>query len=77
MTAEDYALENMQGADLKEIEVALIGFAEMKCKELLEIVAKKAKIVENRSMVNGYDYTERLIDKDSILNAVDLKQFIK
>jgi hypothetical protein len=77
MTAEDYALGNMEGCDLQEIESALIGFAELKCKELLEIVAKKAKIVENRSMVNGYDYTERWVDKDSILNAVDLKEFIK
>jgi hypothetical protein len=77
MTAEEYALENMQGCDLQEIESALIGFAELKCKELLEIVAKKAKIIESRSMVNGYDYTERLVDKDSILNAVDLKEFIK
>lgn len=85
MTAEEYALENMQGCDLQEIETALIGFAEMKCKELLEIVAKKAKIRDEDNdtyyqphifYCNGDRY-KTWVDKDSVLNAVDLKQFIK
>ena len=67
MTAEDYALENMQGTDLQEIEMALQGFAKMKCKELLEIVAEKAKIKDF-----GY-----AVSRDSIINAVNLDEFIK
>lgn len=67
MTAEDYALENMQGTDLQEIEMALQGFAKMKCKELLEIVAEKAKITDF-----GY-----AVSRDSIINAVNLDEFIK
>ena len=67
MTAEDYALENMQGTDLQEIEMALQGFAKMKCKELLEIVAEKAKIKD-------FGYT---VSRDSIINAVNLDEFIK
>ena len=67
MTAENYALENMQGTDLQEIEMALQGFAKMKCKELLEIVAEKAKITD-------FGYT---VSRDSIINAVNLDEFIK
>ena len=67
MTAEDYALENMQGTDLQEIEMALQGFAKMKCKELLEVVAEKAKIIDF-----GY-----AVSRDSIINAVNLDEFIK
>jgi hypothetical protein len=85
MTAKEILKEWLIQTDqtnLKEghyfvIEQAMKEFAELKCKELLEIVAEKAKIVENRSMINGYDCTERWVDKDSILNAVDLKGFIK
>lgn len=76
MTAEDYALENMQilGCDLQEIENALIGFATLKCKELLEIVAKKAEIEWDG--LNDCTDTAH-INKDSILNAVDLKEFVR
>ena len=85
MTAEDYALENMQGTDLQEIEMALQGFAKMKCKELLEIVVEKAKIRDEDGDVyeqpkgfycNGELY-ETWVDKDSILNAVNLDEFVK
>jgi hypothetical protein len=66
-------------------EEALAEFAELKCKELLEIVAEKAKIKARYSLkqddgfptlVNLVD-EEPNIDKDSILNAVNLKEFIK
>ncbi len=45
------------------------GYTKMKCKKLLEAVSEKA-----------YAYIEYdcpVIDKDSILNAVDLDEFIK
>ena len=67
MTAEDYALENMQGTDLQEIEMALQGFAKMKCKELLEIVVDKAQVEDFGYTVSSY----------SITNAVDLDEFVK
>lgn len=65
------------GMNQGALEEALKSFTELKCRELLEIVAEKAKTKENRSMINGYDYTERYVDKDSILNAVDLNTFIQ
>ena len=60
-------------------------YAKMKCKELLEVVAKKAKIRDEDGDVyeqpkgfycNGELY-ETWVDKDSILNAVNLDEFIK
>lgn len=67
------------------LEEALKYFAELKCKKLLEIVAKKAKIIESENVVyriyntktNEELFIDIPIDKDSILNAVDLKEFIK
>jgi hypothetical protein len=46
----------------------MIAFAGLKCKELLEIVAEKAE----EAHMGEYE-----LDKDSILNAVNLKEFIK
>lgn len=73
MTAEEYMMENMQGADYQEIEDALIGFAKLKCQELLEIVAEKAEIKEYFELNYQWTYS---VDKDSIINAVDLDKFI-
>lgn len=70
MTAEKYMMENMQGADFQEIESALIGFATLKCRELLEIVAKKAKAEYDLD-----DDYKVVVNKDSILNAIDLETF--
>jgi hypothetical protein len=63
--------------DLKNLVDILKEFAELKCKELLEIVAEKAKIkeVNYEDEMEWVNYT--IVDKDSILNAVDLKEFIK
>ena len=78
MTVEEYINKNSyfilnadtpMGNTLRE---AMCGYAELKCKELLEIVAKKAKINFSNSKSNDYG-----IDVDSILNAVDLKEFIR
>ena len=43
-------------------------YAQQKCKDLLEIVAEKA----DEAHVGGWD-----LDRDEVLNAVDLKEFIK
>jgi hypothetical protein len=58
------------GMNQSALEESLKTFAELKCKELLEIVANLAE-------VNVLGYNDYEVDKDSILNAVDLKEFIK
>jgi hypothetical protein len=68
----------------KEIVELSKDFTEQKCKELLEIVAEKAKIKKeyyrDSNLKSNYGDPEieiMVIDKDSILNAVNLKEFIK
>ena len=79
MTAENYALENMQGTDLQEIESVLIGFAKLKCEELLQIVLKSAEIyIPDGAYMDCYVNPDRIeIDSSSILDAVNLDEFIK
>lgn len=81
MTVEEFLSEQHINSG---IELAMIGFAKLKCKELLKIVAKRAKIVDGDGAVyqqphvfycNGEIY-ETMVDRDSILNAVDLDSFI-
>lgn len=55
--------------DSEDIEQAIKEYSKLKCQELLEIVAEKAKVEE---VWNNY-----YVNKDSILNAVDLDKFIK
>lgn len=80
LTAEEYALENMQGVDLQEIESALIGFAQMHIKAALKAAAEKGLIrIQNKEE----NYTEKVlttyagsivtVDKNSILNAYPLE----
>jgi hypothetical protein len=63
---KDYLLSTKQ---FERTKFLMKKYAELKCKELLEIVAEKAEITGC--------YSSPHIDKDSILNAVDLKEFIK
>ncbi len=90
MTAEEILEEWLSQTDqtnLKEghyfvIKEAMKEFAELKCKELLEIVVQKAEtktIYESNDQPSSSfgDYEYDVVDKDSILNAVDLKEFIK
>lgn len=76
MTAEEYLLDNIDeifGWDTSqfgEVEKHFKIFTKMKCEELLKIVAEKAKIYDSK--YDGYHVCE-----DSILNAVDLNEFIK
>jgi hypothetical protein len=52
---------------------AMKEYAKIKCQELLEIVVEKARLTsENSGEINE----RRVVDKDSILSAVDLEQFI-
>ena len=70
MTAEEY-LEEMDKSsnDINDIiEEAMIGYARIKCEELLLLVAEKAYA--------QVEYDCAVIYKDSILNAVDLDSFI-
>lgn len=67
--------------DSKDIEKAMQEYAKMKCKELLDIVVDKAKtktIYESNDQPSSSfgDYEYDVVDKDSILNAVDLDSFI-
>lgn len=56
-------------------------FAKLKCKELLEIVAEKAKVIGEIEQHSAFNYVTPddivIVDKESILNAVDLDEFIK
>lgn len=81
MTAEHILEEWLSQTDktnLKEghyfvIKEAMKEYTELKCRELLEIVAEKAKADMNFNFTGNTPY----VIKSSILNAVDLKNFIK
>jgi len=85
---------NLKDGHYFVIKEAMIEFAELKCKELLNIVAEKAETkLEKRSQYGKYrkwqkvkddeefdlfDYEMRTsVDKKTILNAVNLKEFIQ
>lgn len=62
----------------KDIEEMLQEYAKIKCAELLEIVAEKAETREmfiNGSSGGWYDKVGK-VNKDSILNSVNLETFI-
>ena len=68
----------------KDIVKSMKEYTTLKCKELLEIVAKKAKVKNEDGKVyqqphifycNGEEH-KIFVDKDSLLNAVDLDSFI-
>lgn len=73
MKAEEFFKEYLEfsGAGNVDFELAEVmrKYAKQKCKELLEIIAEKA---EATIMYDG-EYAS--VDKDSILNAVDLDKF--
>jgi len=66
----DYICIN-QGA----LEEALNSFAKLKCQELLLLVAEKAKVTTIWEGNTGSEYVDYDVDRDSILNAVDLETF--
>jgi len=92
MTAEDFLQEHLEiscfYSDVyeetvcfsKDVQKAMKEYARLKCKELLEIVAKKAKTktvyeANDQPSSSFGDYEYEVVDKDSILNAVDLEEF--
>jgi hypothetical protein len=54
------------------IEEAMKEYAKLKCQELLEIVAEKAEVKDFYILSEPFC---KIVDIDSILNAVDLEKF--
>lgn len=90
MTAEELFGEHFNGLHYDDITSEHIEnyakhFARLKCQELLEIVAEKAKIKTENNLVYQQPYKfycnkeehSIFVDKGSILNAVDLDSFIQ
>ena len=91
MTAEELLEEDyfhlildLKGTEVSvgEIQDAMREFARIKCQELLEIVVEKAKtktVYESNDQPSSSfgDYEYSVVDKDSVLKAVDLNEFIK
>jgi len=86
MTAEEYIINKETGSNeewilFSDVEELMIDYAKLKCQELLEIVAEKAKVIDVQTFEVQDTHDLRCdyrleIDKDSILNAVDLDSFI-
>ena len=82
MTTEQYLLNNRvevfgeygDTSQMEEFAKAMQEYTRIKCKELLEIVAEKAE-VKTVSIPNGLNIKTCVVDKDSILNVIDLEKF--
>ena len=84
MTAQEFIEKNYpNGCGDWMLDTALQEYAKIKCQELLGIVAEKARIINEDGDVyqqphiffcNGEAY-KNWVDRDSILNAVDLENF--
>lgn len=79
MTAKEFLEEReMYNPDIEDV---VLEYTKLKCQELLEIVTDKVRIVEDGDIDNPYEeYFLDLggslrVNKDSILNAVDLEKF--
>lgn len=59
---------NEEWITFTDVESLIRKYTKMKCKELLEIVVEKAKIYDSK--YDGFH-----VDKNSILNAIDLETF--
>lgn len=76
--------KSMTIKDEHDCNELMIEYARIKCQELLEIVAEKAEIIDEDGdtyktphifIHEGEEY-KTWVDKESILNAVDLNKFI-
>lgn len=83
MTAEEIRIAFYNDGDSRAYDqdefYLMKKYAKLKCQELLEIVAEEAQIKQEIEYIHssvGYG-SVHVIDKDSILNAVDLDEFIK
>jgi hypothetical protein len=81
MTVEQFLEKNYFGmtfdiahSDVMEsdFKTAMQEYAQLKCKQLLEIASDKAEAVYDLN-----DSYRVIVDKDSILNCVDLEKFCK
>jgi len=71
MTVKETFEEKFGYVDEESVEL-MQEYAKLKCKELLEIVVEKAKA--SIHFTPG-QVARAIVDKDSILNAVDLETF--
>ena len=69
ITAEEYALENMQGTDLQEIEDVLIGFGRLCAQEALKAAADNATGTMETDFLGGEWVS---VDRESILTSFDI-----
>jgi hypothetical protein len=60
----------------KDIVKSMQEYAMEKCKDLLEILINKAE-VKTVTIPNGLNIKTCVVDRDSMLNAVDLNEFIE
>lgn len=84
MTAEEF-LENSNIFEkensfyFNDVQNIMQEYTKLKCKELLLLVAEKARITEDNDGQHEEYYLDLggylKVDKDSILNAVDLEKF--
>ena len=88
VTAEDLLYSNYEGksvwSDLNtskgdvyyedDVKNAMQEYAKLKCQELLDIVVEQVTV---KTKYKGLLNNSIFIDKDSILNAVDLESFCK
>ena len=83
MTVKEFFHNHLNGIDKLDIicKELMVEYARMKCQELLLLVAEKARIIEDGDVDNPYEeYFLDLggslrVDKDSILNVIDLEKF--
>lgn len=62
-----------------DVQKAMKEYARLKCEELLKIVVENVQIKQENEYLDssrGYGIVSR-VDEDSILNSVDLNEFIK
>ena len=70
----DFPMDDVIKLNMQYCVESMQEYATMKCKELLEIVAEKATV---KTKYKGLLNNSIFIDKDSILNTVDLESFCK
>jgi len=87
MTAEDFLQEHLEISYFyndkydkmcclsNDVQKAMKEYAKLKCQELLLLVAEKAKVTTIWEGTIGSEYVDYDVDRDSIINAVDLETF--
>ena len=73
VTAEEFALENMQGTDLQEIESALVEFAQYHVKLALEAAGEKAALALSEAQEIQKEDSRKYVSKKAIINSYPLE----